>query len=145
MTQEEKRAKWREYYHSKHPVKPARTFFHPTLRRIVTREHYATRIFWNQEMLQYLKKNFATMLNNDLSEWLGVSVRTVVRKARELGLEKDAAWLKDIFDERRKMAIASTRINGNTGMFRKGYHASPATEFKKGHMSYNKKQYNYEK
>jgi hypothetical protein len=36
------------------------------------------------------------------------------------------------------MAIASTKVNGNTGMFRKGYHASPATEFKKGHTSYNK-------
>ena len=138
LTQEEKRARWREYYHRKHPVKPARTFYHPAMGRIVTHEHYSTRIFWNQEMMQFLKKNFATMLNDDLSEWLGVSVRTVVRKARELGLEKDAAWLKGIWNERRKMAIASTKVNGNAGMFRKGFHASPATEFKKGHTSYNK-------
>lgn len=78
------------------------------------------------------------MLNDELSGWLGVSVRTVVRKARELGLEKDSAWLKGIYDEHRKMAVASTKVNGNAGTFRKGYHASPATEFKKGHIPFNK-------
>lgn len=71
------------------------------------------------------------MLNNDLSEWLGVSVRTVVRKARELGLEKDAAWLKDIYDERRMMAHSASKAKGYPGAFQKGMHASPATEFKK--------------
>lgn len=138
ISQEEKRAKWREYYHRKHPSKPARTYYHPAMGKIVTHDHYATRIFWNQDMLQFLKKNFATMLNQDLSEWLGVSQRTVVRKARELGLEKDAAWLKSIWDERRKMAVASTKTNGNAGTFRKGCHASPATEFKKGYKRINK-------
>lgn len=138
LSQEQKRAKWREEYRRRHPVKPAQTFFHPTMGRIVVRDHYATRIFWNQQMLQFLKQNFATMLNSDLAEWLGVSMRTMIRKARKLGLEKDAAWLKGVWDERRRMAIASTKTNGNAGTFRKGVHASPETEFKKGHIPYNK-------
>ncbi len=138
LSQEQKRAKWREYYRRKNPVKPARVFYHPAIGRAVVRDHYATRIFWNKQMLQYLQQNYATMLNSDLSGWLGVSVRTVIRKAREMGLEKDADWLKGIWDERRRMAIASTKTNGNSGTFRKGFHASPSTEFKKGHIPYNK-------
>lgn len=138
MIQEELRAKWRERYRRLHPVKEAKTFFHPAFGRLVTHDHYATRIFWSADMIDYLRKNFPTMLNEELAECLGVSKRTMIRKARELCLEKDAAWLKGIWDERRKMAIASTKVNGNAGMFRKGFHASPATEFKKGHTSYNK-------
>lgn len=133
LSHEQKQAKWREYYRRKHPIKPARIYFHPEKERIVVHDHYATRIFWNQQMLQYLQQNFATMLNSELAEWLGVSQRTVIRKARELGLEKDAGWLRDIWAERRMMAVASTKTNGNAGLFRKGQHASPETEFKKGH------------
>lgn len=138
LSQEEKRAKWREYYRRKHPVKPARTFYSPKMDRIVVHDHYATRIFWNKQMLQFLQQNFATTLNDELAGWLGVSVRTMIRKARELGLQKDATWLKGIWDERRRMAVASTKVNGNSGTFRKGLHASPETEFKKGHLPYNK-------
>ena len=138
LSQEQKRAKWREYYHRRHPVKPARAFYHPAMDRIVVRDHYATRIFWSKQMLQFLRQNFATTLNDELAGWLGVSVRTMIRKARELGLQKDATWLKGIWDERRRMAVASTKVNGNSGTFRKGFHASPSTEFKKGHLPYNK-------
>lgn len=134
MTQEELRAKWRKEYRKYHPKKPARTFYHPALDRIVVHDGYSTRIFWNETMLSFLRRNYATMLNSELAEWLGVSMRTVIRKARELGLEKDAQWLSAIWDERRAMAVASTKVNGNPGCFRKGQHCSPATEFKKGHL-----------
>ena len=135
MTQiihQDQRAKWREYYHKKNPKKPARVFYHPSYKRIVEHEGYATRIFWNKQMLEYLRKNYATTINEELAEWLGVSYRTVRRKAHQLGLKKDEAWLKDIHDERRKLAIASSKVHGNAGQFKKGQHASPATEFKKG-------------
>lgn len=131
MTTEEQRAKWREYYHRKHPVKPSRTFFHPKMNRLVTRQHYSTSIFWSEQMLAYLKDNFATSLNDDLSDWLGVSVRTMLRKARELGLSKDTAWLSSVWKERRLMAHAASKAKGYPGAFRKGQHASPETEFKK--------------
>lgn len=140
MTQEEKRAKWREYYYRKHPRKPAITIFHPAMNRLVVRDGYRTSIFWSNTMLQYLMRNYATMLNRELAEWLGVSLRTMIRKARELKLEKDPRWLKGIHRERARMANAATRVKGNPGCFRKGMHASPATEFKKGHIPYNKQQ-----
>lgn len=130
MTQEEKREKWRAEYRKYHPLQGPRTFYHPKMQRIVTRDHYATRIFWNQQMLDILKRNYATMLNEELAGLLGVSQRTVIRKAREFGLSKDKRWLDGIWHERRLMAIASTKINGNAGCIRIGQHLSPATEFK---------------
>lgn len=59
---------------------------------------------------------------------------TVVRKARELGLEKDPVWLAGIWDERRIMANAKVRRTGNGGQFVKGEHRHPSTEFKPGHQ-----------
>ncbi len=131
MTTEAQRTKWREDYHRRHPVKPSRTFFHPTMGRLVTRCRYATSIFWSEQMLSYLRKNFATTLNEELAEWLGVSTRTMIRKARELGLSKDVAWLSSVWEQRRLMAHASSKKKGYPGTFKKGQHASPATEFKK--------------
>ena len=133
MTQEQQRAKWREQYRRSHPVKPARTFYHPGMGRVVVREHYSTSIFWNRQMLDFLKQNFATMLNEELAGCLGVSLRTMIRKARELGLSKDRQWLASIWNERRMMAQVASKRLGYPGSFKKGQHASPETEFKKGH------------
>ncbi len=131
MTQDEKRAKWREYYHKHHPRKEPKNFFHPKLQRIVTRDHYATRIFWSRQMIDLLKTHFPTTLNEEMAGLLGVSVRTMLRKARELGLEKDRQWLTAIWDERCLMAHVSSKRLGYPGSIKKGQHLSPATEFKK--------------
>ena len=130
MTQQEQRAIWRERYRKYHPIKPARTFYHFKMGRVVTRDRYATRIFWNKDMLDFLKANFATMLNDELAGCLGVSLRTMIRKARELGLQKDADWLKAVWEERRLMAHVASKRKGYPGTFQKGQHASPETEFK---------------
>ena len=130
MTQEEQRAIWREDYRKRHPIKPPRTFYSDKHGRIVTRDHYATRIFWSKDMIDYLKANYATTLNEDLSDCLGVSPRTMVRKARDLGLQKDRSWLREIWDGRRLMAHVASKKLGYPGSFQKGQHASPATEFK---------------
>lgn len=102
-------------------------------RRIVEHRGYATRIFWSTSMTDYLRRHFATTTNEDLAGCLGVSQRTVVRKARELGLEKDAEWLRAVYDERRRMALSASRRKGHPGSFKKGVHNNPAGEFKPGH------------
>lgn len=94
--------------------------YHPHYGRLMEHKHYATRIFWSPTMLDYLRRNFATTLNEELAEWLGVSQRTMLRKARELGLEKDAKWLREIWEERRRMALAANKRKGYPGCFRKG-------------------------
>lgn len=139
MTQEEKRAKWRANYRKYHPSKDRKVFFHPAYGRIVEHDGYATRIFWNEQMLSYLKKNYANTLNSELAEWLGVSQRTVIRKARELGLQKDPEWIAHTYEERRRLAQAATKVRGNAGQIKPGQHLSPETEYKKGHKPTNKK------
>ena len=131
LNTEEQRAKWRAAYHRTHPKKAPRVFYHEALQRIVTRDHCATRIFWNRQMLDTLRRDFATTPNEELAGVLGVSVRTMIRKARELGLEKDRQWFKEICNANLRMANACSNINGNAGRIKKGEHRSPATEFKK--------------
>ena len=98
-------------------------------------EHYATRIYWSTSMLDYLRRHFPTSLNEELAGCLGVSQRTMIRKARELGLEKDPQWLAAVWDERRLMAQCVTKRKGNSGQFKKGERANPDTEFKPGHQA----------
>lgn len=113
---------------------PARqgVYYNPKVGRIVHHEHYATRIFWNTQMLDYLRRHFPTTLNEELAGCLGVSPRTMIRKARELGLEKDPEWLAEVWEERRKMAHIIARKKGYPGGFKKGERANPAGEFKAG-------------
>ena len=94
------------------------------------------KIRWTPWMLSYLKRHFATTLNEEMAGLLGVSLRTVNRKAKELGLEKNSEWLQAIWAERRLMANAVVRLaGGNSGTFKKGEHRNPAGEFKPGHKA----------
>lgn len=101
--------------------------------RTMQHEHYATRIYWSTAMLDYLRRHFPTTLNEELAGCLGVSQRTMIRKARELGLKKDEAWLAAVWDERRLMAQCVTKRKGNSGQFKKGRRYNPDGEFKPGH------------
>lgn len=118
------------------PYTPKRDglYHDPRTGRTMEHRHYATRIYWSAAMTDYLRRHFPTTLNDELAGCLGVSPRTMIRKARELGLQKDPAWLKAVWDERRRMAHAASRHQGgNSGQFRKGEHANPDGEFRPGH------------
>jgi hypothetical protein len=83
-------------------------------------------------MLDYLRKHFPTTLNEELAGCLGVSQRTMIRKARELGLEKDPEWLAEVWNDRRNLAHAISKRKGYPGKFVKGQRANPSGEFKAG-------------
>lgn len=53
-------------------------------------------IFWNGNMLSDLKKHYPNTSNRDMVDLLGVSERTIVRKARELGLEKSDEYVSKV-------------------------------------------------
>lgn len=106
----------------------------PKTGRIMEHKHYATRIFWSKQMLDDLSRLYPITLNDELAGYLGVSPRTMIRKARELGIYKDPDWLNNIFNQRRKWAQMAARRKGYPGGFRKGQHHNPAGEFKKGHV-----------
>ena len=53
-------------------------------------------IHWTGNMLSDLKRHYPTTKNKELAELLGVSERTLVRKARELGIGKKPEWLASV-------------------------------------------------
>ena len=114
--------------------KPARqgVYYNPKVGRIIEHHHHVTRIFWNTQMIDYLRQHFPTTFNDELAGCLGVSQRTMIRKARELGLEKDPEWLSAVWDEHRQLAHIVSKRKGYPGGFKKGEHPNPAGEFKPG-------------
>lgn len=119
---------------AKYQCKPDGVLYHPSYGRIMEHKGYSLRIFWNADMVDYLRKHYPTTLNEELAGCLGVSQRTMIRKARELGLEKDTEWLYKIREERMKMAHAISKRKGFPGGFVKGQHANPDGEFKSGRI-----------
>ena len=96
------------------------------------KDHYG--IVWTPDQLKLLRDYFPTMFNKPLAKWIGVSLRTMIRKARELGLEKKPGFL----DEKRRdiQALASEALKKSTNTatrFKKGMRNNPAGEFKPGH------------
>ena len=105
----------------------------PKTGRTMKHEGYAVSIHWSKQMLDDMRRLFPTTLNQELAEYLGVSPRTLTRKARQMGLEKDPAWLQGIYNQRREWAHMAARSKGYPGIFQKGKRHNPAGEFKKGH------------
>lgn len=88
------------------------------------------KIYWSEDMIDYLKRNYATTNNEDLAFYLRVSQRTMSRKAKELGLKKSPLREHNrIMENCRKMAIMNKYV-GNSGQFKKGNHYCPEHEFK---------------
>ena len=91
-------------------------------------------IVWTDGMIELLKTYFPTMTNLSLSRLIGVSVRTLNRKAAELGLEK-APDFREInaraISERISSALKRKGKFGN--QFVKGVRYNPEGEFKPGH------------
>lgn len=121
----------RRDWYQRNRKKPEGVFLDQRTGRLYEQHGFSKRIFWSRQMLDDMKAMFPTTLNEEMAHIVGVSVRTMIRKARELGLRKDNEWLLGIWNERRMVAHACNKVKGNSGQFRKGEHASPATEFKR--------------
>ena len=70
----------------------------------------STRIHWTETQIREFQQRFPVTLNEDLAIDFGCSLRTIVRRAREMGLEKNKVWLDKIWEERRQMACRANRI-----------------------------------
>lgn len=111
---------------------PEKIYYDARYKRVI--HHTANggnRIFWNPNMIALLKEKYPTMLNEELAELLGVSQRTMIRKARELELEKDKGWLISIWNERRHWAHIESKKKGYPGTFKKGNMIGKEYRFKK--------------
>jgi len=82
-------------------------------------------------MLQRLREEYPVRYNRELSRDLGVSVRSLIRKARELGVRKEDRFIEKRMAEIEKMANSAAKKSKRPNM--KGRHLNPAGEFKPGH------------
>lgn len=99
--------------------------------RLYNHQRYKTMIYWSPQMIADMKRYYPTTLNEELAGILNVSQRTLTRKARELGLEKDRSWLREIWEERRLMAQVESKRRGYPGCFKKGNMIGAEYRFKK--------------
>lgn len=127
--QKQNKREWYAKYHRvpdgiKYDQKTGRFYLHQGLAR---------RIYWNKQMIDDLKRLYATTKNEDLADILGVSQRTLIRKARELKLYKNPAWQHSNSMCHLKMAQLTNSIKGVKSPFQKGVHYCSKNEFKPGH------------
>lgn len=94
-------------------------------------------IEWTPDKIKILCDYYPTMFNTVMAKWLGVSYRTLERKARALGLVKVANFnelkaesFSQIVSDGVKRAYAEGR---KVSHFKKGVRNNPQGEFPKGH------------
>lgn len=95
-------------------------FMHRTLGRVVEHNGCSTRIHWNGNMLSLMRRHYPDTLNREMAGMLGVSERTVTRKAREMGLRKSPEFLLAVSRDHLLLANARSRELGYPGRFTKG-------------------------
>ena len=88
----------REKYREGHPVHESVTMQDGTHRWVRMYGKRAS-IYWTPNMISDLKRYFPTTKNAELVELFGVSLRSITRQARILGLTKDKAYLHSIKKE----------------------------------------------
>lgn len=73
----------------------------------------SVRLHWGEVKVKDFKRLYPFNTNEDVAIEMGCSVRTVVRRAREMGLEKDPDWLQNVWNKNRKLAHSINKICGN--------------------------------
>ena len=93
------------------------------------------KIRWTPEMIEQVKKEFPVSYNRALAKELNVSMRSLIRKARELGIQKEKDFLIKRKNEIQEMSREAHPPHPYKGV--KGWHVpnSKATRFKPGNIS----------
>jgi len=93
------------------------------------------KIKWPPGMIEKVRREFPVKYNRDLARDLNVSMRSLIRKARELGIQKENDFLVKRKKEIQKMAREAHSPHPYKGV--KGWHVpnSKGTRFKPGKIS----------
>lgn len=75
---------------------PDKKYFDESKGLYMEHEGFSTRISWSGNMISILKRHYPTSYNEELAELIGVSPRTLCRKAKELGISKDPNWMREV-------------------------------------------------
>ena len=122
----------RKWYDQNHRV-PDGIKMNQQTGRLMEHKGLARRIFWSRRMLDDLRRLYPTTKNEDLVDILGVSQRTLIRKARELGIQKNPDWQHGNTMRHLKMAQLHNKVYGVKTQFKKGESYCPENQFKPGH------------
>lgn len=79
---------------------------------LVEKNGNSVRLYWSDAKIALFKRIFPYHTNEDVAIDMECSVRTVVRRARELGLQKDQRWLQEVWNNNRRIAHAVNKICG---------------------------------
>lgn len=121
----------RERYREKHP---GGLTYDKDTGKLWMRKGRGRSLVWTSQMLSDMRRLFPTTRNDELAGVLGLAVRTVVRKAREMGLEKDKEWLRTIRKENIRMGHMMSRAKGYPGRIMPGEHRNPDGEYRAGRV-----------
>lgn len=77
--------------------------------RVVVKDGKKVSIHWNANMLSMLHRYYPNTKNTEVAELLGVSVKTLNRKVKELGLKKDADYVVQVRRDAGYISFASRR------------------------------------
>jgi hypothetical protein len=90
-------------------------------------EGYSHTIYWSDDTKKKFQRLFPYTKNEDLAIEFDCSARTISRKARQMGLEKDPKWLHKVWDANRKLTYHNPNQDltnfleaGKKYQFRKG-------------------------
>lgn len=76
-------------------------------------------IYWTPNMISILKRHYPNSPNSEVCEMLGVSERTLLRKTKELGLEKSEEYMNNNAKLRSLMGILAQQKMNKYGTHRK--------------------------
>lgn len=77
--------------------------------RVVVKDGKKVSIHWNANMLSMLHRYYPNTKNTEVAELLGVSVRTLNRKVKALGLKKDADYIENAKRDAGYISLASRK------------------------------------
>ena len=97
------RQKNREWYHRTFKKKEG-VFYDTNQKRLISYEGRVRRIYWTGDMLSILNRYFANTKNEELADMIGVSLRTLRRKARELNMNKSKNHISKVAKENSLLA-----------------------------------------
>ena len=80
--------------------------------RRVEHKGSSTRLHWTDDQIKVFRRMFPVTKNEDLAIDFDCSLRTITRRAREMGLQKDEVWLHREWDKNRKLAQGINKICG---------------------------------
>lgn len=92
------------------------------------------KINWSGEMISQLIKLFPFTFNRELAKQLNVSMRSLIRKARELHIEKETGFLDKNRNLITAMAVKAHPEHPHKGDSTWSIPNSEHTRFKKGHI-----------